>query len=246
MYSLDINFLNDRPEYRAESTPAAKAKAPAGSQLPLIAGIAVGLLAPALAMGAWFFLENRVAELSTTQTKLESELKELDEKLKQAEALKAQAKQINTEADALAGVFNQIKPWASMLRDLSIRTPPNVRIDSVTQADTILEINGNAQTFNDVNDFLLSLQQSAFLKSDQTQLLGTSQIPNPIGLDKTVLEITEKTKERVELPPIVSYKIKTALNDVPASEILRELEQNRAVGLVTRIRTLQDKGVLKQ
>ncbi|NEQ18297.1 MAG: fimbrial assembly protein, partial [Moorea sp. SIO3E2] len=48
------------------------------------------------------------------------------------------------------------------------------------------------------------------------------------------------------LPKVVEYTIKTQLSDIPASEILKELDRKGAVGLVTRIRNLQSQGVIQQ
>ena len=47
-------------------------------------------------------------------------------------------------------------------------------------------------------------------------------------------------------PQIVRYTIVSQLTDVPASELMRELEQRGAVGLVNRIRSLQRTGVFQK
>jgi type IV pilus assembly protein PilN len=116
-------------------------------------------------------------------------------------------------------------------------TPPQV---------TKLEINGTARSFDDVNYFLLTLQRSAFLKGDQTQLVSAELVQNPNKLEVKVPGQQNQSKVTYELPKLVQYKIQTNLSDVPASELLRELDRKGAVGLVTRIRTLQQKGVIQQ
>ncbi|NEO02464.1 MAG: fimbrial assembly protein, partial [Moorea sp. SIO3I7] len=54
------------------------------------------------------------------------------------------------------------------------------------------------------------------------------------------------TQVKYTLPKVVEYTIKTQLSDIPASEILKELDRKGAVGLVTRIRNLQSQGVIQQ
>jgi type IV pilus assembly protein PilN len=104
-----------------------------------------------------------------------------------------------------------------------------------------IQIVGIARSFNDVNDFLLTLKQSAFLQSGETKIVTAELIDNPIQVptspDKNV---------KIVLPQVVKYTIQSNLSDVPASDILRELERKGTFGLVTRIRTLQQRGVIQQ
>jgi type IV pilus assembly protein PilN len=48
-----------------------------------------------------------------------------------------------------------------------------------------------------------------------------------------------------ELPKTVTYTIQTSLKRVPATDLMRELERKGAVGLVTRLRSLQQQQVIK-
>jgi type IV pilus assembly protein PilN len=93
------------------------------------------------------------------------------------------------------------------------------------------------------------LQQSNFLQSDKTKLVDsklgdrrTLRLPDLPGLNTAG---TGTTIEPPRLPPQVEFSIETALNDVPASELIREIERKGAVGLVTRIEALKAKGVIK-
>ncbi len=45
---------------------------------------------------------------------------------------------------------------------------------------------------------------------------------------------------------IVKYTIQSNLNDVPATQLIRELEQKGTVGLVTRLRSIQQTGVISK
>lgn len=110
-----------------------------------------------------------------------------------------------------------------------------------------VEISGQARSFDDVNYFLLTLKRSAFLKTDETQLVRAELVNNPSKLEVPQVNRAGQSQGKVtyEFPKIVRYTILTRLSDVPASDLLRELDRKGAVGLVTRIRTLQEKGVIK-
>ena len=102
-----------------------------------------------------------------------------------------------------------------------------------------LDISGTARTFDDVGYFLLTLKRSPFLKSDETQLSKAQLVNNPTKLEIPESKLQSAVKETYELPKVVEYTIKTTLNDVPAADIVRELKRKGALGLETRIRTLQ-------
>lgn len=238
----------------------------------MIAGIVVGLLLP-LAVGAlWYYLQQENAKLAAEGANLDGQISQLAAKQKEIEAIDGQIAQVQEETNSLAGVFNQIKSWSALLQDVRERVPPGVQIASIQQVDVAapaaaaspspspnaqaaptvpqvgLEIQGTAGTFNDVNDFVLTLQQSQFLQKDKTQLVSAELVANPITLEQQPANSgsNQPTAQiTVELPKVVQYKIKTNLTDAPASDLLRELERKGSVGLVTRIRTLQQKGVIK-
>ncbi|MBD1861002.1 MULTISPECIES: PilN domain-containing protein [Trichocoleus] len=260
MYSLDVNFLNDRPEYRPDvGGGPSRPKAAPGSLVPLFLGVATGVFLPAVVLVLWLVLQNKNAELQTRIDQLNVQLGELQRADEKVAAINAQAGQIKAETDALATVFNQIKPWSAMLQDIRDRVPAGVQVSNIQQTDAPaatpqspnpapkVEISGAARSFNDVNDFLLTLQKSPFLKASETQLVGADLRDNPTQIevrqDRTPQSSTPDVQ--VKLPQVVVYKIQTSLSDVPASELLRELDRKGAVGLVTRIRTLQQKGVIQ-
>jgi type IV pilus assembly protein PilN len=111
----------------------------------------------------------------------------------------------------------------------------------------VIQISGTATSFNDVNDFLLVLQRSKFLKPNTTRIvsakLGEQRTPQPIRL--TGVTSAGAEKDKLKLPAEVEFMIQTELTDVPASELMKELESKKATGLVTRIETLRQKGVVK-
>lgn len=277
MYSLDVNFLHDRPDYRPQDQQIKATPKPAGAMKPLFVGLAVGLLFPALVGGLWLYLQQQNAQLTTRQSELDSELARLkigEQKVKQ---LEEEIANVNEETEALATVFNDIKPWSALLQDIRERTPPNVQIRSIkqTQAEAAasaaptpaaspganaaatsapmptsqLEITGTARSFDDVAYFQVALQRSPFFKKEETQLASARLIDNPTQLEVPQTQNQSGAQVTYTLPKVVEYTIQTSLSDAKASELLRELDRKGAVGLVSRIRILQDiqdKGATKQ
>lgn len=275
MYSLDVNFLKDRPEYRPPEHREKPTRQAAGTMTPLILGVAVGLLLPAMVGGLWFFLQNQIDRMAQEESTLDAELARLKIGQQRLDQLNKDIASVRGETTALATVFNQIKPWSAMLADIRERVPPGVQIKSIEQkqqavaaaapaantpapaagtqpnnaqrATQTLEIVGFARSFDDVNYFLLTLQQSPFFKNNETQLIRAELVRNPTRVEVKVPENRAQAgTARVELPRVVDYRIRTSLSDVPASELIRELDRKGAVGLVTRIRTLQEKGVIQK
>ncbi|HEY9744454.1 MAG TPA: PilN domain-containing protein [Coleofasciculaceae cyanobacterium] len=245
---------------------------------PLILGVVVGLLLPGLVGGLWFVLQQQIAGLEQQSSELDAELARQGAEKQKIAQLQAQVDKVKTETDALASVFNQIKPWSAMLQDIRERIPPGVQIRTIQQTQVVptqttasptpspaagtpnaeaasaptstsqLEITGTARSFDEVNYLLLTLQRSSFVKSAETQLVRAELVKNANKLEVNVPENRNQGGATVtyELPKVVEYKIQTSISDVPASELLRELDRKGAVGLVTRIRTLQEKGVIQK
>ncbi|MGB3203460.1 MAG: PilN domain-containing protein [Crinalium sp.] len=123
---------------------------------------------------------------------------------------------------------------------------PTASASPTPQPVNKIQIQGTARSFNDVNDFLLTLQRSAFFKDNQTQIITAKLIENPIKIELPKSQQTQTNELEIKLPKVVQFTIEANLNDVTAAKLLRELERKGAVGLVTRIRTLQNKGVIER
>ncbi|MBE9095507.1 PilN domain-containing protein, partial [Tychonema sp. LEGE 07203] len=138
MYSLDINFLNDRPDYKPVIAAKSSAKRSSGQgrdQLPLIGALLFAFGINAAVLGAWWWATNQNASLAAEQATLDQELAKLNTQASTIKAINAETKKITAEYQALAGVFDQIKPWSAMLQDLSDRTPAGVQIAKIEQID---------------------------------------------------------------------------------------------------------------
>lgn len=256
MYSLEINFLKDRPAYQKQPGQKVSFKLPAGNMTPIYLGVALGVSFPGLVGGSWWFLQAKNDELAQTISQLEQESQQLDTKLGDIKKIQEQTNSIKADTQSLITVFDQIRPWSAILQDLRDRIPGSVQIQTIRQIPPTppaegkpsnnpaggLELIGLARSFNDVNDFLLILQQSPFLKSSESKILSATLVdaplpPNPQKSNNGVV---------IKPPQVVNYTIKLGLTDVPATELIRELEQKGTVGLVARLRSMQPTGVIKK
>ncbi|MEA5583670.1 PilN domain-containing protein [Nodularia harveyana UHCC-0300] len=255
MYSLDVNFLRDRAGYEPTAKKAPQLQMPAGDLTPLFVGLGVGIAIPLFLGAGWWFLEAKNNQLSQQIVQLEEENKRLEVEIGNIDKIREETKQVKAETQGLVTVFDQIRPWSAMLQDFRDRIPETVQIDTITQMEAssprrgerasnepeALEIEGFARSFNDVNDFVLTLQQSQFLESSSTKIATATLVdaPLPPGVDQS-------RAEEMKLPQVVRYTIQSNVSQVPASELIRELEQKGSVGLVSRIRSMQRIGVISK
>jgi type IV pilus assembly protein PilN len=291
MYSLDVNFLNDRPEYQSAGARGgggarggavgrnagamAGAGAAGASKTPLYIGL--GLLVAALAgsIGGWAWYSFDTNQLSGRKAELDQKLGDLEKKQAELTTARAQLKQANEEIQSLTGVFSNIKPWSAMSQDIRDRLPSGIQLSSITQIDPppvaaapttaqvadkgagapppppppptgLVKIDGVATNFDQVNDFLVVLQKSNFLKPEMTRI-QTAELQQPVALSPLSIPGANQGTANVspKLPGRVNFAIVTALTEVPTSELLRELDRKGAVGLVSRIEALKEKGVIK-
>lgn len=270
MYSLDVNFLKDRPDYQSDELAKSSSRKPKpiGEKTPLLIGAAVGVIPLVLVGGLWLFLQQQNGKLAEEQAEVTALLEASQAKEQEIGRLSQQINQVQQQTQALATVFNQIKPWSAMLQDIRERVPPGVQIQTITQTEEApaaasstpptaesastetrqvvkLEIDGTARNFDDVNYFLLSLARSPFFKREETQLVSAELVNNPAKLELPSNQNQSANQVKYELPKVVDYTIQTNLSDIPASELLRELDSKGAVGLVARIKQLQEQGVIQ-
>jgi len=263
MYSLDINFLKDRPEYqKITATKTQKPSIQLGNLIPVYIGVGVGLVLPGLMFISLSILEGKTAEVTQEIGKLEEEAKSLDGRIANINKIRAETTSINSQNKALVTVFDQIRPWSAMLQDLRDRIPRKVQIETIkqiaaplpgkdpvaatpgntaSQTAGFLEISGFAISYALVNDFALSLQQSKFL--NETKII-TAELVDATPITGFVTPKTEKTDAKIKPPQVVKYTIKTGWSSVPASDLIQELEKKGTVGLVDRLRNIKKVGVI--
>lgn len=268
MYSLDVNFVKSRKPVKADTT-ARSFSAPTlsgGDMTPIYIGLGVGLASCALVLAGLGILSAQNSRLTTQVAQLDQTLGALGIQEQEIQRVKADLAQIKGQNKALATVFNQIRPWSAILQDIRDRVPANaIQIQSIKQiaptktvvsaapaaaptptpaatpASSLpisgIEISGIARSFNDVNDLLLSLKQSSFLQPTETRIITATLVDNPVQ---------SSARGGVKLPQVVNYTVQSTFSEAGATQLLRELERKGTLGLVTRIRTLQQRGLIQQ
>jgi type IV pilus assembly protein PilN len=155
MYNLDINFLRDRnPRQSIDlSRDFAQKKEPSlADKIPLALGAFVFILTPAI---TFMYLKNVQASTVTVQSEIkqiETEIADLGNQNKKIEAADAELKKIEQETAALVGVFEQIKPWAAIMQEISDRTPPGVLVESIQQTGGVTAPASDSNAAKDAKD----------------------------------------------------------------------------------------------
>jgi type IV pilus assembly protein PilN len=254
MYSIEINFLKDRGlvESGQKGLNFKKPELDVQKNMPILIGGGVMGLLPILAGASVFWL-------NLEQAKVQKEIQELDAKIQQINAKKSEIGQleqkknkINEDNSALAQVFTQIKPWSALLQDISDQIPVGVQVEKIQEATAEngskqLTITGFGESYDRVNDFLLTLQRADFLTKEGTRLQTAQQVENPTSVELPKQgDQKDASKAELVMPPVVSYTIVTQLNDKPANQLLAVLQRKGAVGLVSRIKTLENKGLIQK
>ncbi len=225
MYSLDINFLNDR-EVAAE---AGEERQPLADKQFLIGGGVIALVAIAAAASAYFFIQYSSQGLQEELATLTSKEQILDTKLKEIATAESSVKAIDDRTDALVKLFVGSIPPSAILQDIRARAPGNVQIASIDQSGKGLKIVGLSTSYEGVNDFLLLLQSSPYLNTEMTKLNSAK-----LRAENKDIKVS-----------VIDYEITSTLVDKSATDLLPELQKSGAEGTVTRIKLLQQKGAIK-
>lgn len=248
MYSLDVNFLRERKEQPApRKKPLTQEQAvdsgvSAEDKLPLIIGAIVLVALPAAVSGYWWFTSQQIQELEGQVSNLEQELSQAEGDAEQVTQKQQELEQAEENLTALADIFNTIKPMSAVLQDVRDRAPSNLQINSLQESgEDTFSVEGIGESFEAVNYFFLTLQRSPLIERESVNLETASQSEIDIELAE---ELPEDVEE-VSTTPVISYTISFQLNDDSASNLLDTLEEKGAMGLVTRIRTLQDRGIVQ-
>ena len=249
MYGIDINFLNDRSDRPVEAiVPVKQSAGSSASKLPIFAGLGVAIAFCAGVGGYWTILQNQQKTLVADNAALDTQLSELQQKLAQADTVRQQTQAVESEVQALASVFERIRPWSAIVRDVQNRIPNRTQLSKLVQTAPSpeegsvaggLEIGGEACSFDDVNDFLLTLQNSPFLNSETVEITDAT-------LGQAVEGQCLGAPDNGSILSLVKYTIKGDIKSIPATALLEELnKQQEATGLAARIRALQATGAIE-
>jgi len=250
MYSLDVNFLRERrhtqkvpkntlTQEKNEAAPTIE------SNLPLIIGAVIGIALPAAVGGFWYLTNLQKAQIQREITALEQELSQLQSQQQQVTQKREELAQAETNLTALANIFNKIKPLSAILEDVRDRAPGNVQINSFQQSEAegtvTFNLTGAGESYEAVNYFALTLQRSPLVQAKtvnlQTAQKGQSNLQLAGNPPSVIGEISPK--------PVINYTLSFDLNEKTASELLPFLQEQGSIGLVTRIRTLERRGIVQ-
>ncbi len=239
MYTLDINFLSDRAAIESQGVE----RQPIADTQFLIYGGGVALVALTLVGGAFLVLtatydgiQQELATLTAKETQLNDKLKSLKGQEEQLQAVKARTGQLLT---LFVGNF----PINAVLDDIRKRTPISVQVNSISQtasaasadpknpsaAGSIIALDGKAENFNELNDFMLLLKASPLLNGEKTKLVSST--------------LQQATADKNFT--LVNFKIEAVLTSKSPAELLPELQKAGADGLVARVNLLRQQGVIK-
>ncbi len=135
MFSLDINFLKDRglDAAVAKETLIEQKSASIADKVPIIAGAIIAIVLPAMTFGYSKTFEARQTKLKKEIQQIEADISKAQGQGKSLEDMEAQVKKARSETQALVSVFDKIRPWSAILREVGDRTPPGIQIDSLAQ-----------------------------------------------------------------------------------------------------------------
>lgn len=196
MYSLDINFLNDRAEPAPGGGSGPKPGGGGAANTPMIIGALVGLALPAAAFGANLYLQSQLQEMTARRDTLQGDLVNVTGQAAEVNSATEQIAAAEADIAALIGVFQKLQPISASLQEVSNQTPPGVNILSFEAKDgalpeeatpapppaegeappppeappKVITIRGRALSYAQLNDFLLGLKNSPFLVEDTVKL----------------------------------------------------------------------------
>ena len=133
MYSLDINFLKDRAPDDISTPEAPKQPIDIKEYIPAGIGLGVGLIVPGLVFLVLMFIQGQEANLTKQIAELEKQDKQLQGKIADIQKLKKETTAVQDQTQALVTVFDRIRPWSAMLRDLRDLTPGNIQVETIQQ-----------------------------------------------------------------------------------------------------------------
>lgn len=273
MYSLDINFLKDRQIVASPAAPRPKAPVnqqmlmyagiAVGVLLPLaVAGFWF------LEQGRTPQLEAQLQALKDENAKSEQEQQKIQTIQKEVAAVNQETTDLVTVFDQLkpwSAMLQDVRdrlpegvqltciaqtaptPTASNITNCEGVQPATTAssgtpVDPSLPTTDLVVISGVTYSFDRVNDFLLTIQRSPFFKNTEARIIGAELRDHPVQWE--INQPDAVSGERPKARKAVQFTIATNLSDTPASKLLRELERKGALGLVTRIENLQQKGVL--
>ena len=231
MYTPEINFLKQR-------SGAGTAESSAGTVIsPTVAqGIRSGASAAIIGVGfaltllvayglVDYFVQNRLRTLKAEQSRVTEELGAAEAERTRLNALNDELQGIQARTDAFKAFFNQVQPWSSILEDIRNQIPSDTWITDISASNSTVSIEGQSSNFDSVNDFQLTLLQSALV--DDASIVRA--------------ELVSEAADVEGLPPteVVDYEVRVQLTSSSIEDLLITLEENGSTGLVQKVELLR-------
>jgi type IV pilus assembly protein PilN len=273
MYSVNINLLKDRPGFARDDAARGTMSAGPVDKTPMWIGGLVGAGAVGLTLLGFAGANFRTQMLQTENSNLDAKLQALDADVKRLEQIKADEQKVVAETQALATIFNQIKPWSAMMQDVRDRVPSTLQIAEITQAAPPAPAPnaaggaapgtapapapnaagtaapaGAAAPMPPAGTALTLTGKARSFSDINDFVLSLKRSPFLVS-DKTQLVSSERERRNSRdsgQAELITYEIRTALSTVTASDLLQELRLKGATGLTSRIDFLKQKGVIQK
>lgn len=254
---------------------APKRKLTVTELIPAFIGGGTALLLLALTGGAYFFVGLQKSAVQEKLQILDGEILALQAKELQINQLQSQVNAAQRQATGLAQVFARILPWSAIIEDIRARIPDGVQLVSFSVADVelsadatavdaaaaaateavatavpmpMITFSGLAESYDEVNYFLITLQRSAFINGDNARITNAALADDPNSLTAIADEGEDNTPQvDLTLPQVVQYTIEAQVQDlttVPSEQLITQLENKKNKGSVIRLKKLRDQGIL--
>ncbi|GAB4211118.1 MAG: PilN domain-containing protein [Synechococcales cyanobacterium] len=227
MYTPEINLLKDRslPPTPTGAMPIPQERG--GNTSGGIVAIAFGVLTAGIAVGAVVFfqisLSNQLATLTRDRDAVVAQVTSTQDEVQRLRVVETEFNTIKARIDTFKSFFNDIQPWSAILEDLRSRVPRDVWINSMSVSGNQVTLSGVSLTFEQVNDFQLTLLQSPFVQS-------------------VTLASSQQTRGNETRLDSVSYSFQVGLRPLTlaSDEVLQTLSQNGSEGLVAKVGILRN------
>ncbi|MFB2934310.1 PilN domain-containing protein [Aerosakkonemataceae cyanobacterium BLCC-F154] len=188
MYSLDINFLKDRPEFVKPEQNKQKKKLNVGSNVPLVAGIVAGVFLPLAVGGFWWWQQSEQGNLETKIAEVQADLDKAAKEQGELKTVRQETDLYKQQTQALASVFEQIRPWSAMVKDISERVPPGIQITCIAQVPVSTSSSSggcqnvpNPPTTRNTTTTTTTANASAVAPQDKVEITGIARSFNNVN-----------------------------------------------------------------
>lgn len=229
MYTPEINFLSGRsPDtITSELGPSTGGFDPQAGGGSSVTPYLIGLVVAGLSFGAYAW--GRI-ELISRETVLQRENAALDQDLSAANAeLSARRSRqeeldgLLTRTDAFRSFFVSLQPWSAILEDFRNRVPPELWVTNLSTTVDTVSLQGQALTYEQVNDFMLTLKDSPFVQS-------------------VTLNTTQEVAGSEDTLPSVNYGLTMNLNrlQLTSEDTVAQLQTQGSLGIVEKLNILRN------